>query len=588
MKRKEPRPPRRESPDRSSAVAGAALPQFPRLFTLALLTLLVAAATILVHRPVLSARAESFDDEEAIVRNRLVQNPSIESVQRFFSEVLLSSVVRGYYRPLTLTSLMLDWAMGARPHEPYVFRRTSLGLHVVSTVLLILLCYQVFGKPWIAAAAGLIFGLHPLTVEPIAWIMERKTLLAALFAFAALNAYVRFARTNARTWYVTAILMFLCALLSKPTATPLPLMMLLMDYWPLKRFSRRAIVEKLPFFALSVLFAVLACVCEQRVNPLTIPAKLSALHLPLRLCWLTVFYPCKVFLPINLSSVYMLPDPLSLANPVVVAAAAGAVLLGCGVAWSARRTPAIWVGTTMFYLGLAPTMGFVGYSWVSASDKYAYLPAVGLVLILGWAIERLTTTADPATRRARQTVVASVLLLAAILLSVGTRYYLEQWQTTHGFFSYMIRLAPRSHYLHCQMGAYHLSREKHDQAIREYDIALSLRDTNPDAINNRGSVPRQAAIQGGIGGLFASNRDQAARFRPPLQPGQNTNRNGRSRGGDTRLRRGDTAQPGIRFRLQQSRRHVLDIGPPRRSVARPQQGHRTRSGLCRPVQQPGG
>jgi Flp pilus assembly protein TadD len=453
-----------------------------------LLTLLVAAATLLVHRPVLSVRAESFDDEEAIVRNRLIQNPGMESVRRFFGEVLESSVVKGYYRPMTLTSLMIDWAMGARPHEPRVFRRTSLALHLAATVLIVLLCYQFFSNPWIAATAGLLFGLHPLSVEPIAWIMERKTLLAAGFSFAALNAYVRYCRTNGKAWYVAAILMFLGALLSKPTATPLPLMMLLIDYWPLKRFSRRTVIEKLPFFALAILFAVLACICEQRVNPLTLPAKLSPFHLPLRLCWLTVFYPCKVLLPINLSSVYMLPDPLTLANPIVIAAAIAALLLAAAVVWSARKTPAIWVGSAIFYLGLAPTMGFVGYSWVSASDKYTYLPAVGLVLILCWIIEQVTTAGAPLQLRSRRVATAAVILLAAVLLAAGTRLYLNQWRTTSAFLAYMLDLAPNSHYLHCQLGAYHLARDEYDQSIREYDTALSLQATNPDALNNRGSA----------------------------------------------------------------------------------------------------
>ncbi len=127
------------------------------------LSLIVVGAVVLTHWPVLSATAMSFDDEEAIIDNYLVQNPSWHSVGRFFGEVTLSSVVRGYYRPLTLTSLMLDWAMGGRPDNPRVFHRTSLTLHIGSTVLLVLLCYQLFKKPWIAAAVG--FGSGKATAD---------------------------------------------------------------------------------------------------------------------------------------------------------------------------------------------------------------------------------------------------------------------------------------------------------------------------------------------------------------------------------------------------------------------------------------
>jgi hypothetical protein len=141
--------------------------------SLALLSLVVVGATVLAHWPVLSVMAVSFDDDEAITQNYLVQHPSWNSVGRFFSEVFLSSVVRGYYRPLTLTSLMLDSAMGGRPDNYRPFHRTSLALHVGTTILVILLCYQVFGQPWVAAMVGLLFGVHPLTVEPIAWVMAR-------------------------------------------------------------------------------------------------------------------------------------------------------------------------------------------------------------------------------------------------------------------------------------------------------------------------------------------------------------------------------------------------------------------------------
>ena len=256
----------------------------PTVIVLALLSLVVVGATLFAHWPVLSAQAMSFDDEEAIIENRLVQHPSWNSVGRFFREVTLSSVVRGYYRPLTLTSLMLDWAMGGRPEDFRPFHRTSLALHLGSTVLVILLCYQVFRQPIIAALVGLLFGVHPLTVEPIAWVMERKTILAAFFAFACLNAYVGYTRGPRWGWYAAAVVLYLLSLLAKPTGTPLPIVMLLMDYWPLKRFSRRAVLEKIPFFILSAVFAALCVLCEQEVNPLWLPAKLSPLHLPLRLC----------------------------------------------------------------------------------------------------------------------------------------------------------------------------------------------------------------------------------------------------------------------------------------------------------------
>lgn len=490
------------------------LPQARRahhpLLLLALLGLLIAGITVFVHRPVMTAQAKSFDDEEAIVENRLIQNPSLDSAGRFFSEVTLSSVVRGYYRPLTLTSLMLDWAMGGRPDDFRVFHRTSLVLHVGSTLLLMGLCYQIFRQPIIAALAGLLFGVHPLTVEPVAWVMERKTLLAAFFAFASLIAYVHSTRQSRGLWLSVSAFLFLLSLLAKPTSTPLPLIMLLMDVWPLRRFGRRAIVEKIPFFALSIVFAILCTVCEQKVNPLSIPAKLSPLHLPLRLCWLTVFYPCKILLPINLSSVYMLPNPLSLSNGWVLLALVVAMVTTAAIVISSRWTPALWTTAAMFYLGLAPTMGFVGYSWVAASDKYVYLPAVALVLAAGWIMHNIWHSSMAARKLALRIMLIVVVLAAGSALGIGTRDYLDCWQTTELLAEHQVRLAPHSAEAQYSHGKILHDKGDLNAAIEAYTHAINLKSYYAEAFNNRANA---YASLGDYNHAFA-DYDHAIRLRP--------------------------------------------------------------------------
>ena len=127
--------------------------------------------------------------------------------------------------------------MGGRENNLRPFHITSLALHMANTALIIVLLYLLFGNIWAAAAAGLLFGVHPMTVEPIPWVGERKTLLAAFFAFWSLILYVRYSRSGNWKSYAGCFLMYLLALMSKPTSVPLPVVMLLMDYWPLKRFS---------------------------------------------------------------------------------------------------------------------------------------------------------------------------------------------------------------------------------------------------------------------------------------------------------------------------------------------------------------
>jgi hypothetical protein len=205
---------------------------------LVLLILIVVGATLFAHWPALSAQALTFDDQQYLIENQRVQNPSWTGAWRFLNEVLEPATVRGYYQPLAMISLMLDCTLGGSPDNLRPFHRTSLILHAANTVLVIVLLYMLFGQPWAAAMVGLLFGVHPMTVEPIAWIGDRKTLLAALFALGCLNCYVQFTRTKRWALYALSLALYVLALMSKPTTTLLPVGLLVMDFWPLRRLGR--------------------------------------------------------------------------------------------------------------------------------------------------------------------------------------------------------------------------------------------------------------------------------------------------------------------------------------------------------------
>jgi len=208
---------------------------YPQWAILVILSLSVCACVAAAHWPALSAQALSFDDHEYMAENPLVQNPGWSSARRFLTEVLEPSTIGGYYQPLNMISLMLDYALGGRPDNLLPFHRTSLALHMANTALVIVLLYLLFGRAWVAAGVGLLFGLHPMTVETITWVGERKTLLAAFFALWSLIIYVYFTRKGNWKLYFGCMVMYVLALMSKPTSLPLPAAMLLMDYWPLGR-----------------------------------------------------------------------------------------------------------------------------------------------------------------------------------------------------------------------------------------------------------------------------------------------------------------------------------------------------------------
>ena len=464
----------------------AAPTNWAALVPVALGLLAVGVVVIIAHAPVLTAQAISLDDHQFVIDNHLVNNPSFASAWRFFSEVLSPSTVKGYYLPLAMTSLMLDVGLGARPPDLTQFHRTALLLHVLVTLSIVWLLYRLFGSIWPAMLIGVLFGVHPLTVEPVAWVGERKTLLATLFSVWCLILYVRHTRNPSWGWYVGAIIAYGLALLSKPTSTPLPVLLIALDFWPLRRLTWRSLLDKVPFFVLGAVFVVITLLSHQRTGNLETLDEGGVLRLPLLVSHLLLFYLAKLAWPTNLTSVYMLPAQFSVVNVVLALALAAATL------YSLRRTRAWLVGIGAFVLLLAPTLGFVDYSWISASDKYLYLPGIALLLPITAGLCYWWNDPDapgsPIARRAGAVVV--VALLAAMGIR-GTRSYLQEWQTTERLCQHMLRLAPESPYLHNNYAGYLLQTQRFAEAEPQCRKAIALKGDYPDARTNLGYALRE-------------------------------------------------------------------------------------------------
>jgi Flp pilus assembly protein TadD len=456
---------------------------------LAAALLLVAIAVAAAHWPVLGAQALSFDDNDFVTYNPLVTHPGWASTSRFFTEVLNPSTVRGYYLPLSMTSLMLDYAMGGRPGDLRVFHQTSLALHLLATLLLILFLYRLSGAIAPAALAGLLFGLHPLTVEPVAWIGERKTLLAAAFAFASLLTYVEHCRRADRAWLPVSATLFALALLSKPTVAMLPLLLLLLDYWPLRRLSWRSALEKWPFFILSLASGVITLISHQRTAGIAAASQATWLQWSLHAAYLLAFYLGKIISPVNLSCVYQPPAPFSLSNPTVLVGVAVVVAVTATVFLLGRRTRGPLIGWLFFALALGPTLGLVKYSWVIASDKYVYFPAAGVLLVLasglalawGWAGRR---PGGPALRVA----LLGVVLVVAAAEAGGVRAALRNWTDSLTLFRHMEAMAPDAPAVHNELGVLLAGQSAEPGAIRHLRRALELAPDYSDAHYNLGVV----------------------------------------------------------------------------------------------------
>ncbi|MBI4517595.1 MAG: tetratricopeptide repeat protein [Deltaproteobacteria bacterium] len=469
---------------------------------------MVAGLVVTVHWPVLSATAMSFDDQQYVLHNRLVLNPSLVSAARFMGEVRDPSTVHGYYQPLAMISLMLDAAAGGRPDYFRPFHRTSLALHVLNTLLVMAIVQALFGQPYVAAAVALLFGLHPLTVEPIAWVGERKTPLAAFFALSAIATYIGYARARSSLRLAATALLYVLALLSKPTSTPLPVILLLLDWWPLRRLSGRALLEKLPLFALGGLSAIITVVSQTASAITILPGEYPPLRIPLVLCHNVIFYLHKLLWPTGLSPHYAFPEPMSLAHGAVAAGVIGSVMLAAVLLLSLRWTRAWLAGWLIFFAAALPTMGVIGFTDVIAADKFAYLPAIGLLAALAATAGELWRHAGARLRG----VLVVVLLVALAAEARATRRQLGYWADSDTLSGRVVALAPQSPSARGLRGAVMFAAGRLEEAIEQYSAATSLRPEFAEAHHNLGAA---IALKGDLDTAIVEYREAIRYSREP-------------------------------------------------------------------------
>ena len=473
----------------------------------AILLLGVSCIVAVVHWPALSAQALSSDDTQYLVHNFLVQNPSWTSVRFFLTEVTKPSTVGGYYQPLPMISLMLDYAFGGRVDNLFAFHCTALVLHIANTALVITLLYLLFKSPWIAAGLGLLFGIHPMTIESVAWVSERKTLLAALFSFSSLVLYVQYARSKNWKIYFACFIAYILALMSKPTSTPLPLIMLLLDFWPLKRLNWCTAFEKLPFFGIGFISAIITYLSQSGTASVGLPGERGITPILLIVCHNIFFYPIKILCPVNVFSYYAYPEPFSLSNPLLLAAIIGTLLLLTVLIISLRWTRAPLTGWLIFFIAVLPTMQVIGFSNVIASDKFAYIPSIGFLILLAALFKWFCGRSSSLTSNILVTVLVIVLAGAE---AVATRHYLGYWRSTLSLGQYLLERSPNESDLYNQMG-YALQLEgKFDEATEYYRKAIQLRPNSTDAYSNLAVTLR---VQGKLDEAIETYR-QALAFEP--------------------------------------------------------------------------
>ena len=362
---------------------------------------------------------------------------------------------------------------------------TNVLFHTLASLLLFAALKRMTGALWRSALVAFLFALHPLHVESVAWIAERKDVLCAFFWFLTLWCYARYAQQPGLGRYVLVLFGFCGGLMAKPMIVTLPFVLLLLDVWPLRRANRLAIVwEKLPLFALAAGVSVATYVAQQQGHAVrsfgSLPAGLRVANALVTY----ITYIARMFWPANLAVYY----PYSHNLPVWRAAAAGAALAGITVLvlrWF-RTYPYLAAGW-FWYLGtLVPVIGFVQVGGQSSADRYTYLPMVGLTIMLSWG------AADLLKRYSRARTVAAVLAAAACSAClVVTWLQLSYWANSGALFEHAAAVTADNHIAHNNLAAYYVAQTRNEEAWGHVIQALHIRPNYAEAHVNLATILRR-------------------------------------------------------------------------------------------------
>jgi protein O-mannosyl-transferase len=466
-------------------------------------------ATILVYFRTLGFDFVAYDDDYFVYLNPVIQGGLKASAVAWAFGLHL-----GNWHPLTWISYLIDrqiFGMHAGG-----FHAVNVLLHAASSVMLFLALFRMTGRAWRCAIVAAVFALHPLHVESVAWVSERKDVLSTLLEMIALLLYVRYVERPDIRRFLQVCLAFTCSVMAKPMVITFPLILLLVDLWPLQRISwpprwpeaRRLVIEKIPLLLISLVASVLTVIAQKAYGTV---ASLESIPLTTRLANAIAEYAVylkQAVWPSNLAVLYPTAAP---APGAATVAAIVLLILTAGVVMFARRRPYLVTGWLWYLVMLAPVIGVLQVGVQARADRYMYVPLVGVTLAVVWLIG--DWIAGHAIWRKAGAVVAAVIVAA---LAVAAWRQTGYWKDSRTLFEHTLAVTKNNFIITNNLGVV-LARAGDDRgAMVQYAKAIAINSDYAEAQGNLGNVMLRARLVDSARPLL----EKAVRLKPEFPMAQ--------------------------------------------------------------------
>ncbi len=468
--------------------------------------IVLAAMILAVYWQVSQFDFVNLDDYVYVKENsHIAHGITLEGIRWAFSTTYAE-----FWHPLTWLSLMLDYQLYGLNAGGY--HMTNLILHILSTLLLFWFWTRMTGAVWRSFFVAAFFALHPMHVESVAWIAERKDVLSVFLGILTLCLYAYYTEKPDIKKYLLVLFSFACALMSKPMVVTLPVIMILLDYWPLKRFDGNKdhlilwqLKEKTPFFILSAVFSILTILAQPKTTTKEWPFPLEERIINALVSFVT--YLEKTFWPHDLAVFY--PFPSQIPGWQILGASVLTILISIVVILMLKRLPHLFVGWFWYTITIIPVIGIIKVGDFAMADRYHYMPSIGLAVILAWGVPVLFKNAETRNKILFQ---AGGVLLA--ILSVLTWKQCGYWENSISLLNHTLQITKNNYIAHDGLGIALLEEGKTEKATSHFSEAIRVNPKYANGYNNRGI----AYIKLGKYECATKNLNKAIRLKPDHAP----------------------------------------------------------------------
>ena len=437
---------------------------------------LILIIILIAFIPTLSNDFVNWDDPSYVTQNIFIQEINAQNLKILFTKSLAAN-----YHPLTFISLAIDYAIGNG--GPRAFHITNLAIHLLNSLLVFLLVYRLFKeKLIIAIVSALLFGIHPMHVESVAWITERKDVLYTFFFLLGLIAYLQFLRKEKFGGLLLVLALYTLSLLSKPAAVTFPLVLLLLDHFFKRGFGRKVLLEKVPFFILAILFSLITIQIQSDTAVKGIE-EISILERMLYAPYGFNIYLIKFLIPFKLSTFYPYPNMGTLPSYFYLMPFLALSVLA-SVYFFFRKNTIIVFGVLFFVLTISITLQLFSFGGAILSERYTYLPYIGLSICLGYLIYYLSNEFH-----LRRNLIYGLFSLYVLFLAGSTWQQSKVWKNSETLWTQVIENATFvTNVGYGNRAKYYKTIGELDKAKSDYEKALSIRADDPEVKLGMGNL----------------------------------------------------------------------------------------------------